>query len=102
MTEINEIYIDGAYIYSKAGRIYLNTFFVINGEKKKIRCPRITIKSEHLEDELNFSMYDLDRVKPLFEVYRGNVYISKEINKYASSMIVELMAEYGENEYIVK
>ena len=42
-----------SYIYSRYGRIYLNTAYIENGEKEKIKCPWVSILMTPKIENLN-------------------------------------------------
>ena len=108
ISDIKELVIGESYIYSRYGRIYLNTVYVENGKKKKIKCPWVSIlmtpKVENLNDAKDydilveakqkqtwgFSMYDMERMKTLLKEFTGNIYISDSINESAKPLISEL------------
>ena len=108
ISDIKELVIGESYIYSRYGRIYLNTVYVENGKKKKIKYPWVSIlmtpKVENLNDAKDydilveakqkqtwgFSMYDMERMKTLLKEFTGNIYISDSINESAKPLISEL------------
>lgn len=108
ISDIKELVIGESYIYSRYGRIYLNTAYIENGEKTKIKCPWVSIlmtpKIENLNEAkeydvliearknqaLGFSMYDMERMETLLKKFTGKIYISDSINGSAKPLISEL------------